>query len=485
MMIELLSWAPALSRRANAWSEPEPGSKMPVEPISTGGEPMIAEWWKGRGAGVDFFNARARTWWHKQQDQLLAWGVAGWKLDFGESYIEQAKIITAKGIIEHQEYSEAYYRDFLAYGQKQSPLGREFITMVRGYDKSYQFEGRFFAKPEHAPVAWMGDNRRDWIGLADALDHLFRSAKAGYQVVGSDIGGYLNIDDKDVTDVVPFDQDNFVRWVAVGALNPFMQLHGRGNLTPWTVTPKTNETVAIYRYWSWVHQDLIPFYYSLAQAAYAGGPNLLRPIGEEKDWPGDYRYQLGDALLVAPLLDGTGKRDVTLPAGARWYDWWKPADAPIAGGTTLAAYDATDQQHIPLFVREGAIIPARVQNDVSGFGSTASAGYLTLLVYPGATQSRFVLHDSDDQKTDITAQRDSTAGVTTITISRLLAPLIVRARADAAPTSVTHNSSTALAARATFADFESTTTGYYYDSALAQLWIKVDKAAAAQTLEVK
>src|SRR5690606_22211895 len=112
----------------------------------------------------------------------------------------------------------------------------EYVTMVRPYDKSYEFEGRFFARPEHAPVAWVGDNRRDWVGLEDALDHMFRSAEAGYVVVGSDIGGYLDRDDENILGPeIPFSTVNFQRWTAVGALTPFMQLHGRANITPWTV----------------------------------------------------------------------------------------------------------------------------------------------------------------------------------------------------------------------------------------------------------
>ena len=67
------------------------------------------------------------------------------------------------------------------------------------------------------------------------MDHLFRSAAAGYEVIGSDIGGYLDRDDRDlIGGVLPFDVEVFARWTGVSALMPFFQLHGRANITPWT-----------------------------------------------------------------------------------------------------------------------------------------------------------------------------------------------------------------------------------------------------------
>ena len=396
----------------------------------------VFPWWKGRGAGVDFFNPAAVTWWHRQQDALYAAGIAGWKLDFGDSYIKRDPVQTAAGPVPHQAYSEAYYRDFYADGATR--LGTdEFVTMVRPYDRSYEFEGRFFARPEHAPVAWVGDNRRDFVGLHDALDHIFRSVEAGYVVVGSDIGGYLDLNDQDFSERVPADIEAFNAWVAVGALTPFMQLHGRANLTPWTVPERVDETVAAYRYWAHLHHALVPFFYSLAEAAYGGGEPLLRPQGALADWSGDYRFMVGDALLVAPELSGGGVRDVALPPG-RWFDWWQPAAPAVEGGVTLEAVSHPGLREIPLFVKAGAILPVHVDSDANGLGGAGDADALTLLYWPDlsspdAEESAFVLYDVSGETVEITA-RDHR-----LRVSRTPRRLRVRVWAGAAPAGATVN----------------------------------------------
>ena len=43
------------------------------------GPPM--KWWKGKGGFIDYSNPEAMKWWHGLQQQVLDWGVDGWKLD--------------------------------------------------------------------------------------------------------------------------------------------------------------------------------------------------------------------------------------------------------------------------------------------------------------------------------------------------------------------------------------------------------------------
>jgi alpha-D-xyloside xylohydrolase len=436
-------------------------------------------WWKGSGSAIDFFDGAARAFWHRTQDPLLTRGVDGYKLDFGDSYVTTDPVMTAQGPVPHQQYSEAYYQDMLAYAVSKS--GPDFLTMTRAYDKSYQFEGRFFAKKEDSPVSWMGDNRRDWVGLADALDEMFRSANAGYTVLGSDVGGYLDRDDVDLTILVPFDTTVFARWTAVGGLSPLMQLHGRANISPWTVPDHVDETVALYRYWAKLHHELVPFFYSLTEEAIAGAAVPLRPIGDEAAWSGDYRYTLGDALLVAPILSADATRDVALPAGDDWYDWWNPTGDALPGGQTLAGVDASDASRIPLYVRRGAIVPLDVDDDATALGDAASAGQLTVLVYPSDAPSSFALHDTDDQLTTIAAA--TTGATTTISLSRAIAPALLRVRDDDGFTSVTVDGQAATALTDQ-ASFDAATTGYFVDAATRSVWVHVPAGAGAHEIDL-
>src|SRR5262249_46150040 len=156
------------------------------------------------------------------------------------------------------------------------------------------------------------------------------------------------------------------------------------------------ETVALYRYWATLHHQLVPFFYALAQESYAKRtPGILRPVPDRAAWAGDYRYRLGDAFLVAPILDASGVRDVVLPGDGRYYDWFDPAADAHPAGATIAKYDASDRAKYPLFVREGAIVPLAVDSDAVPTGTAAAKGAWTLLVYPSATPSSFVLYEDD------------------------------------------------------------------------------------------
>jgi alpha-glucosidase (family GH31 glycosyl hydrolase) len=254
-----------------------------------------------------------------------------------------------------------------------------------------------------------------------------------------------------------------------------MQLHGRANIAPWSVPDHAAETTALYRYWATLHDELVPWWHSLARAAQQGGAQLMKPVGDEASWPGDYRYTLGDALFVAPILDATSARDVALPAG-RWYDWWDPSGDAIEGAQTLAAYSVPRERY-PLFVREGAILPMNVASDATGFGSSARANALTVLAWPAPAASTFALVDEDLASTSIEVTP------TTLTLSRALRPTYFRVYRPAAPSDVSAGGAS-LASVADDTGLETATSGWRYDAATRALWIKVDASTSAVSVAI-
>jgi len=438
-------------------------------------------WWKGYGAGLDFFNPDAVDWWHAQQDHLLQEvGIDGWKLDFGEEYLPDV-FETFAGEKTKQEYSELYYQDFFEYGRR--VRGKQFVTMVRPYDQSYGFPGRFFARPEHAPVGWPGDQLRNDEGLADGLDHIFRSANAGYVVLGADIGGYL---DNDSGSRIPFDLDNFHRWTAVSGMFPFFQLHGRANLEPWSVGAddmETQITVDLYRYWATLHDDMAAYWYAASERAYREERALLRPVGDgPEQWAGDYRFFVDDDFFVAPLLDGSGTRTVDLPTGQTYRSFWHPEEGIAEAGSIT--FTREEPLQIGVWWLGNAMVVMTPSNDATGFGSAASAGAATVVVNPTeGTRSIVVPREVDEAVADDASLSMTTAdGTTTIELSGFGSEAIIVAFQDEAPADVVTIGDAMAPAVASAEEVRaSSVAASFYDANAHTLWVKVPSGTASVT----
>jgi alpha-glucosidase (family GH31 glycosyl hydrolase) len=139
----------------------------------------------------------------------------------------------------------------------------------------------------------------------------------------------------------------------------------------------------------------MPYIYSLGYHTWLTGEPFLRAL--PLDFPDDPKvadlgdeYMFGPAFLVAPVTEqGATSRQVYLPAGADWYNYW--TNERVKGGQTIAVQAPIDT--IPLFVREGSIIP---------LGAPVTSTHQVqaierVRVYPGADAS-FTLF-SDDGKT--------------------------------------------------------------------------------------
>ena len=83
--------------------------------------------------------------------------------------------------------------------------------------------------------------------------------------------------------------------------------------------------------------------------------------GLAMDFPGDAKareisdqYLFGPAFLVSPVTVYRARtKEVYLPAGTVWYDFW--TGRSTSGGQTVNA--AAPYDSMPIYVRAGAIIP--------------------------------------------------------------------------------------------------------------------------------
>jgi len=104
---------------------------------------------------------------------------------------------------------------------------------------------------------------------------------------------------------------------------------------------------------------LVPYLYSLHEAAHRTGIPILRPflLQEPQDPTGvriDDQFFVGDNILVAPVFNDEGDRKLYLPEG-RWYDFFGELQ-PVQGGGKIER-EAVPLDRLPVYVRAGSVIP--------------------------------------------------------------------------------------------------------------------------------
>ena len=100
------------------------------------------------------------------------------------------------------------------------------------------------------------------------------------------------------------------------------------------------------------------------------------------------QYMAGDFLLVAPMFAGDSTRRVVLPAG-RWYDFH--TGEYVGSGEVITVRPGLER--IPLFARDGAIIPMLAEERLH----VPSAGERVALEvrHYGEAEGSFALYDDD------------------------------------------------------------------------------------------
>ncbi|MGP3636652.1 glycoside hydrolase family 31 protein [Streptomyces sp. 24-1644] len=308
-----------------------------------------------RGAGragayvyPDFTDPLVREWWGALYEERLEQGFSGvWHepgaLSDGRG---PALPLSARYALEGRggDHREAHN----VYGLAMARAGYEGLRRLRPDERPFVVSRSGWAGVQRYGGVRSGQVAGGWPGLRASLALVLGFGLCGVPYSGSEGGGAEESDEL------------YVRRLQLDAFLPLFRTRaavGRGGREPWESRPQVLE----YAQAAFGGRErLRPYFVTLAQVARLTGAPYVRPLW----WgaPGDRAlrdcedaFLLGDALLVAPVLEpGTERRAVRLPRG-RWYD---TATGEAYEGPGQVLVDAP-LSRIPVLARAGAVIPVR------------------------------------------------------------------------------------------------------------------------------
>jgi alpha-D-xyloside xylohydrolase len=335
-----------------------------------------------RGSLIDVTKPSCASWfWNNIQENYATKGFTSWSLDGNEPDLMPyawplnagtgARIINVYPLMQAKAVYEGHRKD----------LGERALILSRsGYLGAQQY-GTTFGSADVLPQ-WGVLKRQIAAGLnmtASGLPYWFSAIGAGQTAVNPGAGNASS----DYAEL-------YVRWFEFGAFCPTFRTQGSiPAQNVWSFGEAAEKILA--RYLS-LRYRLLPYIYSLAHSVTETGAPFMRALF--MDFPQDPEvrdirdeYMFGPAFLVAPVVEkGQAGREVYLPKGPVWYDYWTGRKFP--GGQRVNA-DAP-LEVLPLFVRAGSIIPHG--NEIPS--THAEQKEVELWVYPGA-DAQFDLYQDD------------------------------------------------------------------------------------------
>jgi alpha-D-xyloside xylohydrolase len=372
------------------------------------GSTYVADVWHGNFPAcgiVDFTNPAATEWFGGLLRALLEQGAAAFKTDFAEGVPTDAVAYNGMtGTELHNVYA-------LLFNDLAARVTRE----VNGHDLVWA-RSSYLGGQRHS-AQWSGDVKASYPAMANTLRGGLSHGLSGVPFWSHDAGGFHGTPTPDL----------YVRWAQFGALSPLVRFHGTTSRLPWDFPADAAHLAADavrLRY------RLMPYLYSAAvESARTGAPMLRALLVDSPDdptaWTAEREYRLGRDLLVAPVFDPDGERHVYLPPG-RWVDFW--TGESHAGARHVRVRSPLRQ--IPLYVRQGALIPTTPVRPAVGDGPFTDV----TVVSWGGTSDATTIRDVDGD-TLVTLERGHDEARVTVRgplpVRRVAFPAVTGARPPA------------------------------------------------------
>lgn len=301
---------------------------------------------------LDLFNPDAETWFRQRVVATMREeGNAAFLVDFGEEIPDEAVFADGRrGWEAANAYTVLYHRSVWHAADEARP--GDFLLVCRSGT----------AGSQRYPAHWVGDNPSSWSGMVPALRACLSLSLSGFGVVTHDIGGYWTpasydkalklretMSEEDVG--IDVDPELYARWTQWGAFTPVMRFHGVARREP-TAYPEPYRSAAIAA--CRLHERLRGYLVRAGAQAADGGLPMMRPLvlthhDHRPARDAQLQYLLGDDILVAPIVEPGGRRDVWVPPGR-----WQPlVGLDAVSGPGWASVECTIEQ-FPAWLRAGA-----------------------------------------------------------------------------------------------------------------------------------
>ncbi|WP_437809871.1 TIM-barrel domain-containing protein [Sorangium sp. So ce1078] len=268
---------------------------------------------------------------------------------------------------------------------------RNFIIARGGYAGMQRYAG-----------IWTGDSASSWDFLGINIPEVLNIGLSGQPLSGCDIGGFANGSGTEGQGITNYEL--FTRWMTMGAFLPWYRNHYDGYTKLFQEPYSYGAPVPTNcRKYIEIRYRLIQLFYDAMYQSTRSGLPLCRALflNDGHD-PNVFsacndQFFVGDSLLVAPIVNpGQVYRNVYLPSGSQWYvynDNTTPLGPPTPGGTAQTWYAPLDI--VPLYVREGAILPVR---ELEQYIGQKAVNPITFNIYPGK-DTAYTLYEDDGVST--------------------------------------------------------------------------------------
>lgn len=312
---------------------------------------MRGKVWPGECNFPDFTNPKVRKWWRDLYKELIEdVGIKGVWNDMNEPAVMEVPTKTFPLDVRHNydghpcSHSKAHN----VYGMQMAKATYEGLKKFAFPKRPFVITRSAYSGTQRYSSSWTGDNIASWEHLWIANQQIQRMAISGYSFIGTDIGGFAEQPTGEL----------FVRWIQLGIFHPFCRVHSsgdHGDQEPWSFDEDVTDIV---RKFVELRYKLLPYLYTSFYKYITEGSPMVKPLVlfDQEDHQTYYRtdeFIFGDHILVCPIQEPNAKgRRMYIPRG-NWYNYW--TYELVEGGKEV--WVDADIDTLPLFVKEGAVIP--------------------------------------------------------------------------------------------------------------------------------